>query len=585
MSDFFAELVNRIDARFSTEAIGMSLGEWICKNTNLRGRPFTFTRYPFQKAIADDLHTDMDVIKPSQVGLTEIQIRKALGFITRNRGTSLIFTLPTDDMFERMSSTRILPLVKDEKVFNLEGQSENKPTRSKGLIQIGSSFMYVTGAKESDATSIPADAVFNDEIDISNQQILSLFNSRLQNSDFRINQRFSTPTFVNFGVDQGYAASDQNVYLCRCDACNHWNEPVFSRDFIVIPGLPDEMKLDEIDEGLIDRGVIDLVNAFVKCEKCHAPLDLGRHEAREWIPKYQSRTHHRGYRISPFSTDRLSVEYVVTQMFKYRKRDYLRGWHNTVLGQAYTADNARLSDAQIEAVFTPEASVPTVDTRRPSWLGIDIGAVCHLILSQGETVDNQATVLFQVVPSDQILQVIEEIFNTYRIVGGAVDRHPYTPTANAIRDITKGAVLPVEYRGSKEISLVKDQINPDIITHAQVNRTMMIDAAAAMIRGRKIMFRGFGTQKHMIKEHLKDMVRDEQPEKEATWIKLSGNDHYFHALAFLNAGIKLKELEYGLFHDHRGSVHVMTADIPSDDLRSYGRRERNTSDLGVRSYL
>jgi pyruvate/2-oxoglutarate dehydrogenase complex dihydrolipoamide acyltransferase (E2) component len=32
----------------------------------------------------------------------------------------------------------------------------------------------------------------------------------------------------------------------------------------------------------------------------------------------------------------------------------------------------------------------------------------------------------------------------------------------------------------------------------------MIDTAAAMIRGRKILFRGYGTQKHTIKEHLKD---------------------------------------------------------------------------------
>jgi hypothetical protein len=80
------------------------------------------------------------------------------------------------------------------------------------------------------------------------------------------------------------------------------------------------------------------------------------------------------------------------------------------------------------------------------------------------------------------------------------------------------------------------------------------------------------------------MVRDEQPEKPATWIKLTGNDHYFHAFAFCIAGMKLKELEYGLFTDQRSVVSVMGADLHGDDLRSYGIRSRERPALGVRSY-
>lgn len=580
----FEELIGRIDARFSTEAKNMSLGEWICANTTLRGRPFSFDRYPFQKAIADDLHPNMAVIKPSQIGLTEIQIRKSLGFITRNRGVSLIYTMPTDDMQERLSSTRVLPLVRDEKVFNLEGQSENRPVRSKGLIQVGSSFMYITGGKEADATSIPADVVFNDEIDISNQQILALFNSRLQNSDWRINQQFSTPTFVNFGVDMAYNGSDQHVYLCKCDACNHWQEPLFTKQFVVIPGMPDEVELLEIDEALIDQGKIDLMNAYVQCEKCRAPLDLGRKELREWVPRFQSRSHHRGYRISPFSTDRLGIDYIVTQLFKYRQRDYMRGFFNTVLGQSYTANNARLSDAQVEACFSNIMDIPKVDTSRPCWLGIDVGQTCHLILSQGETLNRQETILFLSIPIDNLYAEVENILATYNVKGGGVDRHPYTPSANALRDLSNGVIMPIEYRGMKDLNLVKDQLDPDMITHAQVNRTSIIDDAFNMVKSQKVLFRGYGNQKSAIKAHFQDMVRDEQPEKEARWVKLSGNDHYAHAWIFAVAGMKIKELQHGLFADHRSSVAVMGVDLHGDDLRAYGTRARERTSLGVRSY-
>lgn len=562
MKQYIKELVGRIDNTYATDSVDMSLGDWICANTHLRSRPFTFDRYPFQKQICDDLHDNMDVVKPSQVGLTEIQIRKALAFLHRNRGTSLIFTLPNDDMYERMSKGRIMPIVRDEKVFNL---GDDKVTRSKGLMQIGSSFLYVTGAKEGDATSISADVVFNDEIDLTNQQMLGLFNSRLQNSDWKINQRFSTPTFYGFGVDAGFQASDQHEYMCKCDACGHHNIPVFEPQFIDIPGLPTSTMLLEIDNALVESGRLDLLNASVVCEKCRAPLDLGRTENREWVPRFASRSHHRGYRVSPFSTDRLSIQYIITQLLQYRRRDYFRGFHNTVLGQAYTAGAAQLNDTEIDGCFTPLQSEQPLDPIMPTWVAIDVGKVCHLIVSQGFDTTDQKIMRWKVLPPDKMLEEVKIIQEQCNLVGGACDRHPYTPTAEAVRGITNGKVLPVEYRGQKAINLVKDELD-ESITHAQVNRTGVIDGFVKMVRNRHCYFSGYLEQRGTIKEHLKDMVRDEQPEKPATWAKLHGNDHYFHCGGFLYAAIKLKELEYGKYSDNRATVIMSGANIGTPTL-------------------
>lgn len=562
MNDHLKELLGRLQNRYSVDSVEMSMGEWLCQNTNLRGRPFSFKRYPFQRAIADDLHPNMDVIKPSQVGLSEIQARKALAFISRNRGTTLIFTMPNEKMFERMSTTRILPLVKEEKVFNLETRSGEKPTRSRGLIQVGTSFMYVTGATEGDATSISADAVFNDEVDLTDQQMLALFNSRLQNSDFKINQRFSTPTFNNFGVDQGYMVSDSREYLCKCDACGHWNLPTFSRSFVDIPGLPDDLEhLHEIDESLIDTGRLDLVNAQVICERCRAPLDLGREENREWVAQFPSRTHARGYRVRPFSTDRLGPDYIIAQLLKYKSRDYLRGWYNTVLGEAFTGGNARLSDADINMCFTPHMTKPDVDRSTPTWLGIDMGQVCHLVLGQGDSIEALHVIEFRTIPVEELPAAVSEILATYNVIGGGVDRHPYTPTADALWELSQGRILPIEYRGQKELNLIKDELDPELILHAQANRTALIDEVARLVRLHRIRFSGYGQQKNTISEHLKDMVRDENPEKPATWVKLSGNDHYFHALAFLIGGVKLKEYQEGKYSDPRTTLHVEVANM------------------------
>lgn len=483
---------------------------------------------------------------------TEVQIRKSLGFLARNRGTAAIFTLPTDPMFERMSSTRILPLVKEEKVFNLDRDSD-KPTRSKGLIQIGNSFLYVTGAKEGDATSISADMVMNDEIDLTDQKMLALFSSRLQNSDWKISQRFSTPTFVNFGIDAGFMGSDQHIYMQKCDACNHWQEPIFTRAFIHLPGLADSAKLEEIDTQMLDR--LRLEEAYVCCEKCRAPLDLGRTENREWVAKFASRTHHRGYRVSPFSTDRLSVQYIISQLLDYKRLDYLRGWYNTVLGMAHDAGNARLSDADIELCFTNEMAVPTVDPRAPTWLGIDVGQTCHIIVSQGVGAEDQQTVMFKSVSVDNIHTEVQTILDTYNVIGGACDRHPYTPTADALFLQSQKRILPIEYRGEKELNFVLDPVTKEV-KHAQANRTILLDLVAKVVRTHRVRFRGYGLQKSLIQTQLKDMVRDETPEKPATWVKLTGNDHYFHALGFLFTGIKLRETYLKLFSDARTKVAV-----------------------------
>jgi len=466
---------------------------------------------------------------------SEIQIRKSLAIVTRLRGTSLIFTLPTDPMFERMASSRIMPLVKDEKVFNLDSTSNDKPVRRKDMIQIGSSFLYVTGAKEGDATSIAADFVFNDEVDLTDQKMLALFSSRLQNSDYKVKQKFSTPTFVGFGIDAGYQGSDQHEYLCRCPKCGHWQAPTFSDKSVIIPGLSADTPLMELKQTHLDAPAVDLASGYFCCVKCRRALELGDVDNRQWVAKYPGRTNHRGYKVDPCSTDRLSVQYIITQMLEYSNLGFIRGWHNTVLGRPYTDANARLNDADIKLCFTGSQSVPPVDARAPTWLGIDMGLICHVIVGQGTVTNRMRVVQFLAVPVEALAETVQVILDTYNVIGGAVDRHPYTPTANALFEQSKGRILPVEYRGTKEVNFME--------TYGQANRTAMLDLVAKVVRLHQIQFSGYGDQELLITEHLKDMVRDEQPEQPATWVKLTGVDHYFHALAFLLVSLKFSELQ------------------------------------------
>lgn len=527
------EFLRVLERRYSVDKADMTLGGWICANTQLRGRPFNFKRYPFQEQIANDDHPNMDVQKISQIGLTEVQIRKALAWLRRINGLRIIYTMPNEKMYKRIYKARVKPIVDENAIFNTE--QDEDAVRSMDIMQFGRSFLYITDSTEGSATSIDADILLNDEVDLMDQNMLGLFRSRLQGSDYRINQRFSTPTHEGYGIALGFEQSDQHYYLVRCDACRHWNDPTFTREFVEIDGLPDDMEdLSEIDNDLVPS--LDLRNAFVKCERCHAPLDLGRTDNRQWVAKFPTRTHARGYRIRPFSTSRLGIDYIVGQLIEFKKRDYIRGWHNTVIGDAFTEENARLSEQQLQACLI-RPTPPERPSDIPCSIGIDVGQTCHLIWGSPVNDDEWVTWGFEFVPVGRLLMRLEEIRSEFNIVTGSIDRHPYTPTAEAVRDASGGIILPVEYRGSQEIQPVPDPTDPERILWLKADRTKMIDRAAGIIRKAKMKMFGWEEQhKRLIIEHFRDMVRDEQPEQPAVWKKLTGNDHFFHACAFMVYG-------------------------------------------------
>lgn len=540
-NQYASNLITDARARFAVDSSTMPNSEWICRNTLLRSLPFSFRKFPFQKQVVDDMHPNLSVKKISQVGLTEVQIRKALCILTRNRGRTLLFTFPDQDMQRRTSQTRIQPLVNENPVFNKDRDDGIPQTRSVGIIQVGSSFMMVNSCTEGEATSTPADAVFNDEVDLSDQAILALYNSRMQASDWKINQRFSTPTFSGFGIDQSYESSDQHEYFVKCDHCNHWQLPLYSKKFVVVPGLPDSMDLLEIDQSVLDKHRIDLRQSFVACERCGAELDLGRADNRNWVARHPHRTTSRGYHVRPFSTGSLTPMYIIMQYLEYLKKGFLRGWYNTVLGETYQDGDIRLTDAQIDTCFHPNGAMPELpEFGVPCFIGIDLGLTCHITLvtpanpHAGISVNNLRVALFEAVPADNLVERIRALRQRVLIVGGTVDRHPYTPTANELFDVTGGIIMPVEYRGAAE---VRDKIETDKCL--QANRTDLLDTVAQLVRRKQILFTGYGNQREVIKAHLMDMVREETAEKQATWRKLSGQDHYFHSLAYAILGVKL----------------------------------------------
>ena len=558
---YIEQFYEDLRARYPVDGVDMTYSTWISENTRLGGRKFSYEDYGFQPQIVDDMSPDLSVIKPSQVGMTEVQVRKFLAFLARNRETSGIFSFPNEKMFKKNSKTRIKPIV-NQPAFASSVLEEEKPQRSMDLYQICSSFAHITGMTEGDATSTPSDILFHDETDLSDQMMLGLFQSRLQNSKFKITQKFSTPTHPGFGIDASYSASDQHEYMVCCSSCNTWQVPTFDMRFLHMPGYDGDGDLELLDADVV--AAINLEDTWFKCEDCSRRLDLGNPRLREWVATYPTRKA-RGYRIRPTSTSNLNPPYIISQLLKMKQLDNLKGWRNTVLGETYSDGNSKLEPEVVKAVMR-DPRVPEVGALVPVVLGCDMGRTCHLSLGV-LTPAGINPFLFEQVPSDQIVDRIVELSGRYRLVAGAADRHPYTPTTEQIRDVTKRVVLPVEYRGAAHINIVEDEY--DQIDYVQINRTRAIDDQVRAIQRKMTEMRGYGGLQTIIVEQLCDMVRIESEDKPATWEKLTGNDHFLHSLTLMRAAVRIHDV---ISESRRSERRRMVGVIPvkSMPLRQLG---------------
>lgn len=535
------ELLQLMKNRYAEESDDMPMGEWLTRNTHLKGRKFSFNRYPFQRELVDDMHQNSVCIKPSQVGVSEIFQRWALGFLARHRMTKGIYAYPDDAMRKKNVQTRVMPMVEAEKVFNVGQIGGDKPVRSIELMQIAMSFLYMTGSKVGDATSTDADFVLLDEYDLHVMEVASLFSSRLQNSDWKIKKYFSTPTFTQFGVDKMFEDSDQMYYMIRCDACNHWQFPMFTPEFVHIRNLPGDWNdLLELDQSVIDTYNLGVDDSYVCCEKCRKALDLGREDNRAWVPKYPSRTNLRGRKINPFSVATRPPATIISELLDYRRNGAMRGFKNSVLGEAEDSSTARLAEDVIKACMRG-AAIPPVRSDIPTWLGIDMGHDCHITVGQGYTPESVQVVRMFSVPIAKLQVTIKELDMAYMIVGGMVDRHPESQAAADVRDATQRRVVPCEYRGSKELNIIRDAEKQ--IIHCQADRTTLLDTVVQAVRLQQIQFSGYELREADVINHLRDMVRVEEPEEPAVWKKLTGMDHFFHSVGFMLCSMKLKKLE------------------------------------------
>ncbi|MEH3064946.1 MAG: hypothetical protein PGN33_20130 [Methylobacterium radiotolerans] len=348
-------------------------------------------------------------------------------------------------------------------------------------------------------------------------------------------------------MDAAYQASDKHEFPIRC-VCGHWQTPIFHPRFLCLPGVKgDHEDLSKLGQDEVDA--IDMDGTFVRCEKCSRPLDLENGQ-REWVSEFPSRRA-RGYRVRPFSIATITIPYIFRQLLEYQRKDNLRGWFNTVIGEAFNDSNARISEEDLIAIMNPRQVEPGELRTHDLFLGCDVGQTCHVTIGKANSI-----LEFHQVQQADIVEFIRGRVETYGIVQGGIDMYPYTPTAEAVREATRGVVMPMAYSTSKTAPPIKESTDEfETVTHYTINRTQALDLVAKQCRNRSWQLAGYGPYASLVKTHFRDMIRIEAPDEPPVWNKINGDDHFLHSAALQQTAVRLRAgMEFS--SDQRSNVMI-----------------------------
>lgn len=521
-----------------TNVQASSVLAWILENgfVNETGKPLEFTKHRFLIDYMSDNHPLKVTKKAAQIGLTVAETLASF-HLAKFYGLTTIHTLQTQDVIKGFVFPKVNPIIER----NAEIKKSIK-LDSESLKRVGDAFIYYRGAQsESQAINISADILNIDEYDRSNQQIVEMYQSRLDASEYKWKRYFSNPSAVGFGVDFLYAQSNQYHWFIKCPHCG-WD---WYLDF-----LPSDEK----------NHYVDIKKAIYACGKCHGVLiDAARISGR-WVAKYPTRDSH-GYWFSQLMAPWISAQEIV-QKQQTNTIDY---FYNFVLGKAYTP-----SDLLVDRSTILRANSPSAIAKTNVAIGVDNGVEKHWVAMTPEGVFDYGHT-----QSWDEIERIKLMYNAIMII----DANPYPVSPKALTDKYSGEVYINYYnRDSKDLGIIRWGTG-DNTGVVYSDRTKILDLIAQEIGETKLLFRQSPSKLEDFIYHCSNVYRTTEEDTRGivrgVWKHQENKpDHYFHALAYARIGLE-KTMS-------SSSASYVTGGEVKKDLKDFVDGDQLITDIGTK---
>lgn len=274
---------------------------------NEQGLPLDFKDHAFLWDIYQDMSPLQVILKPPQIGLTVLNLLKAL-WVAKNKHKDIIYTLPTQADVWDMAGGKVNRLIAQNPIL----QQWTKDHDSVEQKTVGDNIIYWRGtftAKQ--AMMVSSSLNIHDEVDASDQKVIEQYETRLQAQKSGWRWYFSHPSLVGHGVHKYFLLSDQKHWFITCSNCN--------KEHFLEWNTEDPNKMS-----------IDIEKQIYICKHCKAPLSEEDRRKGRWIKKYQDKEFS-GYWVSQLMCPWISAAKICKD-FKEKSAEYFQ---NYVLGLPY----------------------------------------------------------------------------------------------------------------------------------------------------------------------------------------------------------------------------------------------------------
>jgi hypothetical protein len=526
----FEEHIGRLKAATLSGYTLASVPEWICDNTWLRGQKFSFKDHEYQLEIVRDQSPQKNIRKCSQVGISELSARACLAAVNILEASTFIYTLPTADFAKQFVKTRFDPIIQTSPALS---SAVNVTADNTTMKQFGQSFVYIKGTVgTSAAISIPADGVVHDELDFSDPEVVSNYQSRLTHSPYKIKWKFSTPTVDGYGISAEFNASRQFWNFVRCCHCNEWFLPDYFAH-VKIPGFTGDLR--DIRKTNIHE--TRYTEAYVECPKCGKKPSL-QPEHRQWVLKNPD-AHYAaaGWQIQPFDAPNvISCGDLIHASTTYQRYiDFV----NFGLGLPAEDTESTLLRSEIDACY-----VRNVEAKFWSAvMGIDMGMTCYIVVSGVDGYGRMFTVHTETVPLPRLEQRKKELARDFNVRLTVMDSLPYTDLLMRLQQSDQnlyGAIYVTNKKSLLPFSVKKEEEEKDDadlrLRQVNINKSKALDGLMTFIRTGNWQILEDQNRETLTK-HLTDMKRVQEwtAEREVSYVwrkSNQGDDHFHHALLY-----------------------------------------------------
>jgi hypothetical protein len=496
------------------------------------GNPWVIEKYPVGQA------KRVVVTKSTQAGISTWAMVKMFHF-SMNWSVRIFYTLPRQQDVLDLVTTRIDPMIKASPYLKAQlGTPDSAHAK-----MVGNSYLFFMELSV-EPRMMPADALFVDEVDLSDPDNMSTALNRLDASRWKLSYYLSTPTVPNYGIHGLYNSSDMRQWMVKCPKCNY-EQPIDWEVNLRVEGPPSAP-----------------TKVYYGCVKCNAEITVPHMQTGRWVAEHPERSEDTiGYHVHQMLTTPAKTLYTLfrdpqTKLIEfYRKR----------LGKPYEIGGGSLErdDFLVSCFDEPYDFEPGYDGESTYFLGADQGNELQVLVAKIPPRSNRPKIVHvELIPMDKGFDRLAQLIQLYHIRRGVVDANPNRHAAMALTKKFPGRILVADYIEQKDLWKASKGQNVSYLEKVAINRTAGFDGLMESIKKGEWQLPGTPPTLHpdveLVIDHVTALKRDVESRKTQSgeiqvyvWKKLRP-EHLAHAWLYMKTA---KELDRG----RSGKVAVIGA--------------------------